>query len=411
MMFRCTALTALLALFILPIVSRASDLFSVTATGGSTTARGSGSNVIDLVSNVADNTGQFASLGGQTFNSTLNYAGIPNAVQLNQSFDGQGHRIINLRVPSVGLNRTFSDANGDLDTQIRDFLKKDGLAALSDFQAVANRTSIAGAVDGNPLAATALFANAGFQQFALHRTPFELNGEKYETADGQGENRFHVEGGVLRAGGVNGNYVDFTLAAQYHFTDRIALASSFPFRWTSIAGADIFMGGLVVGLPITIFPGRGPGSVAWQVTPAGHAGAVGSADFASGGLLYGGQFDSSFSINFGRGWAVTIANGVNYFHGADISVAGYDFDTKLDQWVFKNGVQLTKSWDNFFIDCSATWTNFLRDTFTDGFITPELGLGWRFGKANASGLRIGYTGNFGNHYNTNGGSILLFFTH
>ena len=28
-----------------------------------------------------------------------------------------------------------------------------------------------------------------------------------------------------------------------------------------------------------------------------------------------------------------------YFHGADISIAGYDFNTRLDQWVFKNGVQ------------------------------------------------------------------------
>lgn len=374
-------------------------------------AAGGGSNVIDLVSNLTNNAGQFASLNGQTFNANLNYAGIPAAVKLDQSFDVQGHRVINLRVPSVGLNRTFSDANGDLDNQIREFLKKDGLAALSDFQAVASRQSLAGTVDGNPLAATAMLADAGYQQFALHRTPFRLQGEAYQSSDGRGEDRFRLEGGVLRAGGINGNYVNFSLAAQYHFTDRVALASSVPVRWISLGGADIFMGGLVVGLPITIVKGNGAGSISWQITPAGHGGAVGSADFASGGLLYGGQVDSSFCLNFGRGWSVTLASGIHYFRGADIGVAGYSFNTKLDQWVFKNGVQLTKAWDNFFIDGSATWTNFFRDAYTDGFLTPELAIGWRFGKGNASGLRVGYSGNFGNAYQTHGGSLLLFVTH
>jgi len=404
-----------LALFLIavttPLAARGDDLFSLIATSSSTTARGAGSNVIDLVKNLTNNADQFAALGGQSFTSTLNYAGIANAVKVNQSFDPQGHRIINLQVPSVGLNKTFNEANGNLTDQVRDFLKTGGLAALGEFQAVVNRESLAGIVDGNPLAATAMLTDAGYEQFALHRSTQNLLGEPYTVAtSGHGETRLSADGGVFDAGGFTGTFVDFTLASEVNFNDRIGLAASAPVRWLDFHGANVFMGGLILGLPITILPGHGDRSLQWQITPAGHAAAVGSADFASGGILYGGQIDNSLSYNFGDGFSITLGTTAGYFHGADISVAGYDFDTKLNQWVFKNGVLLSKAWDNFFIDGGASWTNFLRDAYTDGYLTPELGLGRRFGRGNNSGLRIGYTGHFGNHYNTNGGSVLLFFT-
>src|SRR5947199_6679440 len=106
----------------------------------------------------------------------------------------------------------------------------------------------------------------------------------------------------------NSNHATLTLPSHFYFNARIAPESSAPFRWLSLSGANIFMGGVVVGLPITIVPGGGggPGSVIWQVTPAGHVGAVGSEDFASGGLLYGGQVDNSVSLYLGRGWSVTM---------------------------------------------------------------------------------------------------------
>ncbi len=407
-MSRFVILASLFACIFAPW-TKAGDLFSLTATGGTTTVRGAGSNVINLVQDLADNSASFAPLKNQPFTSTLNYAGVSNALNVSQSFDGAGHRIVNVQVPSTGLNRTFSSANGNLDDQLREFLKHEGLAALSDFQQTVNRTSAAGAVDGNPLAATALLADAGYQQFALHRSPFELNGERYTTASGRGESRFWMEGGVLDGGDITGAYASATLASEYHFNDAVALAFTVPIRWETLRGANIFSGGMVLGLPLTIIPGRGSNSLAWTITPAGHGAVVGSADFASGGLLYGGQVDNSISYTVGA-LILTIASEAGYFHGANISIAGYDFDTKLNQWVFKNGLQATRAWGNFFVDGSATWTNFLHDTYVDGYLTPQVGLGFRFGKGNASGLRIGYIGNFGNHYSTNGGSILLFFT-
>src|SRR4051812_18917405 len=117
-----TTASCLLAIFTAS-VAHAGDLFTLIASSATTTAKGAGSNIINLVKNLTDNADQFIALGGQSFTSSLNYAGIANAVKVNQSFDAQGHRVLNVQVPSVGLNRTFNSANGNLGDQVRDFLK------------------------------------------------------------------------------------------------------------------------------------------------------------------------------------------------------------------------------------------------------------------------------------------------
>ncbi len=383
------------------------QLFNASATSDTTSVHASGNSLIGLVDKLSGNQNQFAPLGSQTFDSTISYAGLKNAISLNQSFDANGNRVLNLRVPTVGLNQTFTDADGNLDRQVRDFLKKQGLADLTAFQSVVGRETAAGVVDGNPLAADMLLADAGYQEFALHESPFETDGQRFSTDGGHTVTRYWAEGGVLDAGGSTGQYVDLTIATEFHFNDHVALALTTPLRYQTIKSADIFSGGEILGLPITILPAQG-GTFFWQVTPAAHAGVVGSQDLVSGGILYGGQVDSSFGVNLGHGLTLTLADEAGYFHGADLDIAGYDFNTRLDQWQFKNGLQLQKNWGGLFLDASATWTNFLHNVYTDGYLTPQAGIGIKFNSH--AGLRVGYTGNFGNGYNTNGGNVLLYFT-
>ena len=409
----CWSVVSLLAL---PLVARG-QLFNINASSDTTTVRDGGNSLVSLVENLSGTEARFAPLNGQAFSSTVNYAGLPNAIRLTQSFDAAGNRVVNFAVPSVGVNRTFSAADGSLSQQVRDYLKKEGLADLTAFQSVVARRTAVGVVDGNPLAADMLLADAGYQQFALHVSPLETDGVRFgqpssasqpaDDGDGHVVSRYWTNAGVLDAGGSTGQYVDLTLATEFHFNDTIALSLTTPLRFHTIKSADVFMGGEVVGLPITILPAKG-GTFFWQVTPAGHAALVGSQDLVSGGLLYGGQVDNSVGAYLGGGFTVTVANEVGYFRGADVEVAGYHFNTRLDQWQFKNGLQLQKNFAGVTLDVSGTWTNFLRDTFTDGYFTPEVGLGVKFNKY--AGLRVGYAGHFGNGYNTNGGNILLYFT-
>jgi hypothetical protein len=400
-------LTALLCVLCVDVIARAGDLFQVTAAGGNTSISSGSSSLLGLVENLSNNTNQFEPLANKSFNATLTYAGIKNAFTFQQSFTNSGSRVINFQVPSVGVNQTFTSANGSLDSQLRDYLKKDGLAALTEFQANVGQNSFAGIIDGNPMATTALLADAGYQEFALHEAPVDLNGFR-STEDGGGHflTRFWISSGAISTAGVSGAYVDFTFASELHFNDVFALSFTTPLRYEALHSADIFMGGEIVGLPINLIPARG-GWLTWTLTPAVQGGLGGSQDFVSGGLMYGGQIDSSLSANF-AGFTFTLADGISYDHGADIGIAGYDFNTHVNQWIFKNGLQASKSFGNFFVDASGTWTDFLHQAYVPGYFTPEVGCGFAFGPNHNCGIRIGFQGNYGEHFNSTGGNILLY---
>jgi hypothetical protein len=381
------------------------QLFDLNASSSTTNVTAGGSSLIGLVDHLTNTTNQFAPLSNQSFIANLTYAGIPRAITFEQSFDTSGNRLVSVQVPSVGLNKTFSSANGSLSTQVKNYLQHDGLADLTAFQAYVARSSPAGVVDGNPMAATALLQDAGFQQFGLHADPFDISGQRFNSAGGHMVTRVWADGGVQDDGGVSGDYVNLTIATELYFNDFIGLSFTTPLRYETLKSADIFMGGELIGLPLQILPAKG-GPFSWQLTPGVHAGAVGSQDLVSGGLLYGGQITSSLSYNT-RGFTFTLADQAGYYHGADVDIAGYHFNTPLNQWLFKNGLQVSKSFGNFFIDASGSWTDFSRDAFVKGYLTPELGIGVKFGPG--CGVRLGYNGNFGNNYNSNGGNLMLYF--
>ena len=407
---RALGIFSFIALSFFSAAAYAGSLFDVTATGSSSTVSASGSNVVNLITNLTNNDQQFSSLGNQNYSASLNYAGIPNAVHVTQTINGSGVKSVTVTIPSTGTTQTFSSANGSIGSQVNNYLKKDGLADLAAFQATVNKTSPVGVVDGNPLALTALLTDAGYQQFGQRRGAAQMNGGQIAvTDDGRGETWITINGGVLDAGGFSGDFADFTISSEYHFNKYVSLATSAPFRWMAIQGSDVYMGGFLLGLPIAFIPGQGGTGFSWQVTPVADVGGVGSEDFASGGLIYGGQINSSLSYGFGDGLTFTIADTGGYYHGENITVDGYDFTTDLNQWVLKNGLQVTKTWNNVFVDAGAAWTNFLHNTYVDGYLSPELGVGIRFGRNGSSGLRIGYLGNFGNGYHTNGGNVQLFF--
>lgn len=398
----------LIALMVVPTAQAADNLFDISAVGTSTTVNAGSNSLLGLVENLTNNNQQFSPLKSQDFNASVNYAGIPNAIKLSQSIDTTGARSVTVQVPSVGLNKTFNSADGDLTTQIKDFLKKDGLADITAFQAYVNRSSIAGVIDGNPMALTALLQDAGYQEFALHESPADMNGKMFTSDDGHSVSRYWVDAGVLDIGGTTGTYYTITLASEYYFNDFIGLGFTVPFRYETLKSADIFMGGAILSLPINIMPAKG-GHFSWRVTPAATGGSAGSQDFVSGGLTYGAEIASSFSFNI-NGYTLTLADSAGYDHGADISVSGYHFNTQVNQAIFKNGLQLQKNWGRFFVDASGTWTNFLHSAYISGYFTPEIGAGFVFGANKNWGFRAGYTGNFGNKFNSSGGNLLLYYS-
>ena len=152
-------------------IARAGDLFNVTASSSTATVNTSGSSLANIVDNVTSNSGPFTAVAGQNFNAVVSYAGIPAAVRLQQSTDANGNLIINLKVPSVGVNQTFSSADGSLSHQIHQYLKKEGFAELAAFQTVVDRSSPAGVADGNPNGCHRVVAGCGISGVRAAREP------------------------------------------------------------------------------------------------------------------------------------------------------------------------------------------------------------------------------------------------
>ena len=161
-MSRRTALV-LTALFGVSGSASADDLFSITATNGGTTITATDSDVIDLSEAAIETFGAFAPLSGTSVVSTLNYAGVPNAVRYTVNAAGTS---ATLEFPITGFSRVFTGVNADdLAEQIEDFVLEDGADEYADLLKAIRGQSVAAVLDGNPGATTARLARHTFDLY------------------------------------------------------------------------------------------------------------------------------------------------------------------------------------------------------------------------------------------------------
>ena len=404
-MFRSRALTAILLTPVALLTSHvfADDLFSLTATGGSTTVTGTGSDVVDLAGDVIDSEGQFIALASQSIEGSLRYGGLNDAVLFSRNAAGTS---ATLTIPSTGFTKAFNAANEDeLEDQIRDFFEENGADAYADFLAEINKQTSLGVNDGNPQATTALLADIGFYRFGfLTRRP--------------GDENIPLPGGfdLALAGGVQdyddidatGYFAQLGLAASWRLGDRVALSWANAFRYRDIEDAAVYQYGTTLALPIALITAP-DGGLSWRLTPAFVAGFGGSWDLAAGGVLLGGQLTSSASITpRGGGWTFVLANQVGFYEGTPIDISDFRFETDTSQVILKNGVQLIRDLgQRAFIDVGVAYTNLLEDAFVEDYLSPSAGIGVRLG---GGVLRVGYRGDFADDFTNHGGNVSLVFS-
>jgi hypothetical protein len=394
------------AFLLAPAVARAQDPFSLsgqTTSGPPASITASGSSMVDLVQNLIKAQGDFAGFQNQSYNAALNYGAIPNAIQFQSNAAGTS---ATLSIPSTGFTRTFTGTTRQqvLD-QIRDFLIKDGSTEYSKFLSQVNQQSVLGVVDGNPRSATAVMSNSAFFRFGLQRSPLDAGALAHgRTSSGSGL-RFDVNAGLIDTDETDGYYIDGTISSVSRLGDRIGISLASPFSYRDSEGAQTFMGGLELALPIVLIkPTFGRGAV-WQVTPDVCGGAAGSVDLAAGGTFYGGGITSSFTVPFGDSAAITVGNGFYVYKGLPLDIGDYSWDTNLEQQVLKNGIKLTAGLGPVFLDFGATYTNFLQDAAVKNYVSPSIGIGTGSGGV---GLRVSYQGDFADNYRSHGGMVSLY---
>jgi hypothetical protein len=309
-------------------------------------------------------------------------------MQFSSNADGTS---VTMRIPSTGFVRTFTGPNRDaVETQIKDFLLKDGLNTYARFIQVLNEQTLIGVVDGNPRATTAIISDHAFQTFGLGRTPLARLDNPTEGGVAS-PLRFDFEGGVVDHDEANENFFTGTLSTGI-LGKNLGVTFSSIFNYRNIEDSALWNLAFEIGVPFFIIPPQdAERSWSWQLTPTGSVGAGASYDLAAGGTFWGIGITSALSYRVDR-LVFTLANQITYYDGFALNLGEYKFDTLVEQEVLKNGlgVAYLTSWG--FIDGGIAYTNFLQDAAIDGYWSPTVGVGLTWGKA--SGFRVGYKGDF-----------------
>jgi len=134
----------------------------------------------------------------------------------------------------------------------------------------------------------------------------------------------------------------------------------------------------------------------WQLTPFFQSAAGASIDAAAGGLFLGGGVVNAIGRHFDC-FDIQMSNEIAYYGGIPTpEIDGYDFDTKLEQWLFKNGLEGTL-WLGlgFYADAGLHFTNFAKDkAAVPWYATPTVGVGWQAGRW--MDIRVAYEANVDN---------------
>lgn len=381
--------------------AKAADPFTLTASGGSTDVSANGTNLVDLTSNLINSENQFTALAGQSLNGSLRYGSLSNAVLFTRNASGTS---ATLTIPSTGFSQTFTAANEDaLNDQIEDFFKKNGADEYANFLRSVNEQTTLGVTDGNPLATTALAADASFYRFGFQSPRFDLGEGPRLPAGFQAD----AAAGASSSDYADGWYGTVGFGNTFRLGDRVGLSINLDARYRDVEGASVYEVVNTDGIPILLIAPERDGGLSWMVTPAFVVGFGGSWDLAAGGFPIGGQITSSLAYRAG-GWTFVLANQYGYYDGLGIEVSDFDFDTDVSQSILKNGVQIIRTFGRGFVDAGVAYTNFLNDAAVDSYWTPRAGVGMRFGTA--SGVRIGYHGDFGDGFTNNGADVQLFLT-
>lgn len=408
--------------------------FNVMATNTSgLTLNAGGSSMPDLIEDLIDTQGQFSSFAGVPFSAGLTYAGVQNAAVF--TLNGSATQAT-LTFPILGSGapvRTFDAVNGDLDQQLKDYFLKDAPSDIEDFLQAVARNSVLAVTDGNPSATTARMARFAYDRFgswsdipwAQAPSPIEIDGIEQQNPENaqrpagtdplavvvvdqrhdfgtRSRFRFDVSGGVIDSDVADGGSVSFDPSFEYRFNENVGLIIGTPISYHRVEGANVFNLGAHLGLPIALArPENGKG-FSWQVTPSVLVAGSASYDFAAGTMLLG--YGITNLVNYSSGsevgdWGASLIVHYSGYNSQKISYDDYEFDSGVDQQIFRAGGRFTYNATNqWTFYAGAAYTDFIEDAAIDNYISPEGGVAMRTEGGNFN-LRFGYQGDLGDGYN------------
>jgi putative lipoic acid-binding regulatory protein len=392
------ALSAAIILLLVASRTMADDFFNLVAVGsGGTAVANTGGNIIHLTDNLISLNSSFIFLAGQNINASMSWGGVPNAIRFTEN---AAQTVATLTFPTTGFTTTFVGTSAsDLQQQVHDFIQKDGEQAYAQFLKTMNQLSPVATLDGNPQSSTALIATDVFNRFGIENQ----QPTQYRSYSDGAYIGVSADGGSTRADGIDGSWAGFSLDTGARFGSHVALSFGTTLAYRNTENSQAYTVAEEVALPVTIINNRDNG-ISWQVAPWAFAGLSASYDQAAGGILVGGGATSSLALHL-NGLTITLGDQISYTGNVAVNVDGYSFDTDIDQWILKDGLDASYQFPGtpFFVEGGIAYSNFLDRAAVPNYWTPTLGVGIATGRY--SSIQISYQGDFAKQYNQNGGEL------
>jgi hypothetical protein len=400
--FRVFAALAALALTTSTVHAADRDLFEIEATAGPLALLGGDNDLVDLIESFIDPdlgspfNGLLGLLGYQ---GNLDYLGMRNAIEFTVQYDlPNAEWDVRMVIPKTGTDITFSGlTQDDVFDELKDWVKDEGASQWFDFLRAANAATPLALLSGNPKSSVALMGDSAYRKFGYDDSRSRMGFGKPVQRWGAFELR--VDAGMSSVNTANFSddlwSIDPSITLAGDFGRYIGLSFSIIGQYRDYNGAQMVDLGVELALPITLKrPDRSP--YFWQLTPFIQAAGGASKAAAAGGIFMGGGLVNALGYNQGS-FEVLMSNEIAYYGGIPaVDIAGYDFETKLSQFYFKNGLEGT--WwlgAGFYADAGVHFTNFARDAAAvSWFVTPTVGVGWQLGRW--MDLRVAYEADLDN---------------
>lgn len=395
------SLVAVLVLGIAPfaMAQERDRLFRIDArtTLGPGTIAGDGNQVIDLIDDFVTATGSFGALPiALGYSGELDYLGIPDAIEFDIAPLG---RSATIRIPLIGVEETFTGANADeVAQEIENWIQSTGAESWADFMRAANGKTPLAVTSGNPKSTVALMGDGAYRRFGSDDSRSRFGYQRGEQRIGGVQLRFDLGGSSISTQNFKDDLyaIDGSLTLTGSLGRYVGISGSIIGQYRDYQGGQIVDLGLELAFPVTL---RRPDRSEWfwQFTPVVQAAAGASIDLAAGGLFMGGGLVHSLGYHW-RDFEFGMANEIMYYGGIPVEdIDGYDFDTKLSQLFFKNGLEAT--WHaplGFYADVGVHFSHFAIDAAAvPWYATPAIGLGWRAGRW--IDLRLAYEPDLGDN--------------
>lgn len=398
------------ALMLAAGAAHAQNLFVISGTSnGNPFAPVGADNLVDLVTNAVNNEGAFAGLANTTAVLNVNYGGIANAISVEKNAANDFATLSFINADGTRTTRTF-DANASgrsLEDLIREYLEADGAEDLASFFEAVNAQSLIAVSDGNPNATTARMANATFNRFGRYNRQTSMWSVNRDTGEREGTGaqfRFQLSGEVYEAGDFEGETAMAETFFDWNFTPHVGVSLGSFLGYNAIGDANVYHGGLSVGVPIRVMLPSERVPFTLQITPSLAAGGSGSEEIGAGGLIYSGAVTGLLRWDITKRLAIDFSAQYGVYEGQKLSFGDYEVDPGVSQQIIKHGaaVEWTIGEQGWYVYGGASYTGFVEDAAVEAYITPQIGVGWRRQNDAGTGFEFGLTGDYGEDYASTG---------